>query len=210
MQNYESSLVYVQSDEKGRIIRCEGGYTTPSDLTGWIQIDEGIGDRYNLCQSNYFPGSLFTSDGIPRYKLVDGKPIERTAEELNADRLPAAKSAKISKSKKELDAYLSSHPLTWTDGKQYNITREKTGWLTSKVVAATAAAGIGVPYDLKWNDTGMVCEEWSLSDLTALALAIDARVTALVTYQQEKEIEIKAAQTMAELEDIVVDYDTIQ
>lgn len=204
------SKVYVKIDSANRVIRCDGGYTTPSDLTGWMQIDEGAGDRYNLCQSHYFSGGLYTLDGIPRYKLEDGSPVERTTEELDADRLLAAKAIKIAKSKDALDAYLSSHPLTWTDGKQYNITREKTGWLTSKVVAATVAAGIGVPYDLKWNDTGMVCEEWSLSDLTALALAIDAKVTALVTYQQEKEVEIKAAQTMSELEAIVVDYDTIQ
>ena len=86
MQTYESSKVYVKTDGQNRITRCEGGYTTPDDLTGWVQIDEGAGDRYNLCQSNYFPGDLYTEDGIPRYKLVDGKPIERTAEEIEADR----------------------------------------------------------------------------------------------------------------------------
>ena len=82
------SKVYVQTDPQDRITRCEGGYTTPADLTGWTQIDEGTGDRYNLCQSNYFPGGLYTADGIPRYKLQDGKAVERTAEDLDADRLP--------------------------------------------------------------------------------------------------------------------------
>lgn len=90
MENY-TSKVYVKTDSKGRITRIEGGYTTPADLTDWVQIDEGTGDKYNLCQSNYFPGSLYTADGIPRYKLADGKPVERTAEEIAADRaaLPA-------------------------------------------------------------------------------------------------------------------------
>ena len=205
-----TSKVYVLADEQGRILRCEGGYTTPADLTGWIQIDKGTGDRYNLCQSNYFDGGLYTDDGLLRYKLVDGKAVERSQEELDADRLSPAKAAKIAKSKADLKSYLATHPYQWTDGKQYNITDEKTSWLTSKVVAATAAAGIGVPYNLKWNDTGMVCEDWSLADLTALALAIDARVTALVTYQQTQEVAINAAQTMAELETIEVDYDTVQ
>ena len=27
------SHVYIQADDQGRITRCEGGYTTPSDLT---------------------------------------------------------------------------------------------------------------------------------------------------------------------------------
>lgn len=81
-----TSKVYIQTDTTGRILRCEGGYTTPSDLTGWAQIDEGTGDKYNLCQSHYFEGGLYTSDGIPRYKLVDGEAIERTEEEIEADR----------------------------------------------------------------------------------------------------------------------------
>ena len=80
------SKVYVQTDEKNRIIRCEGGYTTPEDLTGWTEIDEGTGDRFNLCQSHYFPGGLYTADGIPRNKLQNGTPVERIEEEMQADR----------------------------------------------------------------------------------------------------------------------------
>lgn len=82
------SKVYVRMDERSRIIRCEGGYTTPADLSGWVQIDEGTGDRFNLAQSHYFPGGLFTDDGIPRYKLQDGVPVDRTPEEIEADRVP--------------------------------------------------------------------------------------------------------------------------
>lgn len=80
------SKVYVRTDERGRIIRCEGGYTAPVDLSGWTEIDEGTGDRYNLAQSNYFPSGLYTADGIPLYKLQDGKPMERTEDEIQADR----------------------------------------------------------------------------------------------------------------------------
>ena len=58
------SKVYVKSDEARRIIRCEGGYTTPADLTGWMQIDEGTGDRFNLAQSHYFPEGIYSADGI--------------------------------------------------------------------------------------------------------------------------------------------------
>lgn len=89
--NETTSKVYVQMDEQNRILRCEGGYTTPADLTGWTLIDEGTGDRYNLCQSHYFEGGLYTDDGIPRYKLVDGEAVERTEEEIEQDRLPNIK-----------------------------------------------------------------------------------------------------------------------
>lgn len=81
------SKVYIQFDASGRITRCEGGYTTPADLTGWVEIDEGLGDRYNLCQSHYFDGGLRTMDGIPRYKYADGKCRLRTDEEIEEDRI---------------------------------------------------------------------------------------------------------------------------
>lgn len=78
--------VYIQTDAEGRILRCEGGYTTPADLTGWAYIDEGTGDRYNLAQSHYFEGGLYTMDGIPRYKWDGAAAVERTEEEIEADR----------------------------------------------------------------------------------------------------------------------------
>lgn len=82
----QKSKVYIQTDDQGRILRCDGGYTTPSDLTDWTEIDEGTGDKYNLCQSHYFAGGLYTMDSIPRY-LWDGSAVVlRTDEELDADR----------------------------------------------------------------------------------------------------------------------------
>ena len=33
MEFEEKSKVYIQIDNQGRILRCDGGYTTPSDLT---------------------------------------------------------------------------------------------------------------------------------------------------------------------------------
>lgn len=86
MELEAKSKVYIQTDNAGRIIRCEGGYTTPADLTGWIEIDEGNGDKYNLCQSHYFEGGLYTMDGIPRYRWDGFKAILRSEEELEADR----------------------------------------------------------------------------------------------------------------------------
>ena len=82
----DKSKVYIQTDADGRILRCEGGYTTPDDLTGWLEIDEGTGDRYNLCQSHYFDGGLYTMDRIPRYRWDRSAAILRTEEELEADR----------------------------------------------------------------------------------------------------------------------------
>lgn len=81
------SHVYIKTDEQDRIVRCEGEYTLPSDLSGWILIDEGEPcDKRNLAQSHYFPCGLYTMDGIPRYRWDGEKAILRSAEELEADR----------------------------------------------------------------------------------------------------------------------------
>ena len=49
-----------------------------------------------------------------------------------------------------------------------------------------------------------------MEELSALAFAIDKRVTALVTYQQTQEVAMREAATKAELDAIVVNYDTVQ
>lgn len=125
------------------------------------------------------------------------------------DPLDALKAVRIAQSKADLAAYLESHPLQWTDGKYYSITSEKQQWLTSKLFAATAAKQEGKPYNLTWNDTGDVCQEWDLDDLWVLAYAIDARVTALVAYQQIQEKAMRDATTQEVLESIAVDYDSV-
>ena len=57
-----TSRVYIKTDDQGRIIRCEGEYTLPSNLDGWVLIEEGPPcDRLNLAQTHYFEGGLYQS-----------------------------------------------------------------------------------------------------------------------------------------------------
>lgn len=95
------SRVYVLLDSESRVLRLEGEYSLPADLTGWTKIDEGYGDRFSLAQSHYLDKPLY--DGaIPRYKLVDGKVVERTAEEIEADKAKLPKPV-IPKTNAELE-----------------------------------------------------------------------------------------------------------
>ena len=82
----QKSKVYVLPNSDGYITRIDGGYTIGNitDPENWVLIDEGYGDRYNLCQGNYFPQSIITDGGAYRYKLVEGVPEECTAEEIAA------------------------------------------------------------------------------------------------------------------------------
>lgn len=80
------SKVYILLDGD-KIIRCEGGYTIGNieDISKWVLIDEGEGDKYNLCQSHYFDGGLHDERGIPRWKYINGKCVLRSEEEMAAD-----------------------------------------------------------------------------------------------------------------------------
>lgn len=79
--------VYVKTDEADRIIAINSDAFLP-DLPGWVRIDEGYGDRYHHAQGNYFDKPIMDDRGIYGYKLVDGKPVERTQEEMDADYVP--------------------------------------------------------------------------------------------------------------------------
>lgn len=74
-------IVFVKSDVSGYITAVNSSEFL-TDTTGWVKIDEGYGDKYHHAQGNYFPLSIYTDGGAYRYKLVDGVPVECTAEEI--------------------------------------------------------------------------------------------------------------------------------
>ena len=81
------SKVYILTDSQNRILRCDGGYTISniSNIEDWIFIDEGTGDKYNLCQSNYFEGGLYTEEGVCRYVYENNMIRLRTEEEIELE-----------------------------------------------------------------------------------------------------------------------------
>lgn len=83
----EPYRVFVLTDERDRIIDINSNAFL-AETAGWTQIDEGVGDRYHHAQGNYLPKPKYDERGIPRYKLQDGKAVERTQEEMDADYIP--------------------------------------------------------------------------------------------------------------------------
>lgn len=76
----DSYKVYAKIDENGIIIAINSDAFL-TDTTNWTEIDEGEGDKYHHAQNNYLPAGLTDENGIFNYKLADGKPELRTAEE---------------------------------------------------------------------------------------------------------------------------------
>ena len=84
MQPY---IVYIKTDAANRIVAVNSSAFL-IDTTGWVEIDSGHGDRYHHAQGNYFSAPMVDDRGVYRYKLVDGKIVERTAAEMDADYTP--------------------------------------------------------------------------------------------------------------------------
>lgn len=74
-------IVYAKINDKSYIVDVNSSAFL-SDTTGWVEIDRGTGDRFHHAQGNYFPESIITDGGAYRYKLVDGKDVECTPEEI--------------------------------------------------------------------------------------------------------------------------------
>ena len=93
MQPY---IVYIKTDEQNRI-QAVNSSAFLINHEGWIEIDSGYGDKYHHAQGNYFPKSLYDDRGIMQYKLVDGQPVERTQDEMDADYVEPEKTVTLEK-----------------------------------------------------------------------------------------------------------------
>lgn len=78
---FEPYIVYVKPNSDGYITAVNSSVFL-SDLTGWVEIDRGYGDKYHHAQGNYFPKPVYIMKGAYRYKLIEGKPVECTLEEI--------------------------------------------------------------------------------------------------------------------------------
>ena len=176
------------------------GLTAPAGFYWWPDsLDRTTFDQYQG----------FVTLEVARGTVVSCAPNQPAFEAWQAEQLAARKAERIAESKAQLSDYLLCHPMQWTDGQYYAITAEKQQQLTSKIMSATLAAQTAQPYALTWNATGEECQAWTLENLTALAFAIDARVTSLVSYQQAQEVAMREASTLEALEAIPVDYDSV-
>lgn len=82
MEN-EPTKVYIKTDSNNNITAVNSSiFLSDLNLTGWIYIDEGYGDKYAHAQGNYFDKPIMTDEGIYRYKYVDNAVAEKTDEEI--------------------------------------------------------------------------------------------------------------------------------
>lgn len=78
------SKVYIKTDDQSRIIEVNSDRFI-YDISDYILIDEGEGDRFDHAQGNYLEKSLVNEKGCLNYKFIDGIIQETTQEEKNME-----------------------------------------------------------------------------------------------------------------------------
>lgn len=64
--------VYVKINENKEITEV-GSSIFIEDITGWIEIDSGFGDKYAHAQTQYFEKPLINDDGSYNYRYINGE-----------------------------------------------------------------------------------------------------------------------------------------
>lgn len=68
--------VYIKINEQNEIIDV-GSSIFIEDITDWIYIDEGIGDKYVHAQNNYFDKPIIDENDNYVYLFINGEVIEK-------------------------------------------------------------------------------------------------------------------------------------
>lgn len=121
--------------------------------------------------------------------------------------LDEAKELKQEKNKLLFAEYLASHPLTWTDGKEYGVTMEDQSEISLNLSQYQIAVQAGVESPtLEWHARHEECQPWTLENLVALSMSISAAVYPMYRKMQQYKISIYRATSLEELEQVELDY----
>ena len=112
--------VYVQTTNDNKIYNINSSPFI-ADLTNWIEIDEGVGEKYLYAQQAYLPNNLYDDNDILRYSYINEEIIERSEEdrlEEAKDRYPQEPSndGDLNARVAELEAQLAAYEAAYAQG----------------------------------------------------------------------------------------------
>lgn len=126
----ETYIVYCKTNDNGYITAVNSSAFLQTTI-GWTQIDEGTGDKFHHPQGNYFDKPIITQSGVYQYKLVEGKPVECTPEEIE-----------------EQESQLPPAPPT----QEERITTLETSSQSQELLINTIMLGVAENYEQNLND----------------------------------------------------------
>ncbi len=106
-----------------------------------------------------------------------------------------------------LAEYLKTHHLTWTDGKQYGVTKEDQDDMSRNFTQYQIKTSMGLNAILEWHSPHEACRPFSQEEFCSLAAAISDHVYPILRKNQALKTKIYACTSLKELEDIVIDYE---
>lgn len=101
---------------------------------------------------------------------------------------------------------LKTHPLLWTNGKYYGITKDDQTELADNLTGYSLKASAGIQSEVKWHAANEECEVWDPKELTLLAITIQTMVVPLVELCQKYKVAIVACTTKEEVSQVDLDY----
>ena len=150
-------------------------------------------------------------ENYPSFKLQADKHTvaldEAKLKEFQNSKLFAQQLDKQNENNGLLAEYLKDHPIQWKDGKYYGVTQEDQSEISLNLMQYQLATAAGFSTSLEWHALHEECREFTVEELSELALSISAYVYPLVRYNQSIKTIIYATTTAEELEKIIIDYE---
>lgn len=184
--------VYAKTDAADNVVSVNSEAFLPDPVpAGWIEIDEGEGDKYHHAQSNYFDKPLMTDDGKYQYRIVDGAVSENDVSP-TLDELKGAKRAEMAAARyaAEISGVTLSGAVIRTD-------RESQALITGAALAASHDENYSVTWKAK---NGFVT--LTAAQIIAVAQAVRAHVEACFDREAELQTAIEAAESAEALDEI--------
>ena len=153
---------------------------------------------------------VLLSDGYGIGDLYDGESWSHApAPEPEPVDLATVQQARQTENKAALAAWLTAHPLQWTDGKTYGVTEEDQQEMALNLMQYQVAVQAGQPAVLEWHAQKEGCRTFELEEYTALSLAIADYVYPYLRYQESVKEQIYQAETAQEVSNVKINYASV-
>lgn len=162
----------------------------------WGFNEFGIGDE------------RFIQPEIPEDLIFDDEQGIFTDPKVLAQALEEAKENKCNKSDEAMNEFLASHPLTYTDDKQYSVTMDALNTMRNAITAYNLNVELGITAPISYNAIGEQPVDWTYEDFRALYLACFNEYNTWNAVNQGYKTQILACETIAEVNDINILYET--
>ena len=177
--------VYIKIDTQGNIVAVNSDVFLPDPIPeGWVQIDEGIGDKYHHAQNNDFDEPLITDGGKCRYRYDNGE-ISESDISPTLEELKALKTAQIAAARYEEECAGIT-----IQGVEIATDRDSQGLILGAVVQAQTTPDYIVQWKTKSGFVTLTAEQ-----IIAIATAVRAHVQACFDREAYYLTQIEAATT---------------